>query len=78
MDMSKFVKALSNSELSDLQECLTAERVNRFDVSRFPPLSADEIALITSNNKVSAILAYRTRTSQTVLVSKLVVESLGG
>ncbi len=75
MDMSKFVKALSNSELSELQRYLAAEEVSRFNVRNFPPLSPEEVDLLNKKGKVYAILAYRTRTNQTVLVSKLVVES---
>ena len=75
MDMSKFVKALSNAELLDLQQCLLTERISRINVNNFPPLIPEEVALINTRGKVSAILAYRTRTNQTVLVSKLVVES---
>jgi hypothetical protein len=76
MDMSKFVKALSNAELTDLQQCLILERVSRLNINNLPPLTADEITLLNNKGKVSAILAYRTRTNQTVLVSKLVVESV--
>ena len=75
MDMSKFVKSLSNHEINELQKCLARESVLRFNVSSFPPLNLEEIAILNTKGKVSAILAYRNRTSQTVLISKLVVEN---
>lgn len=75
MDMFKFVKALSNSELDELQKAILSEKSKRLNVNDFPPLNSEEKNLIVFKGKVAAILAYRLRTNQTVIVSKFMVEN---
>jgi hypothetical protein len=48
MDILKLVKALSDSELVELQESVIMERIRRFNTSKFPPLNEEELKLFES------------------------------
>lgn len=74
MDFSKFVTCLSDNELNELQELIHSEKVRRFDIKSFPPLTDEERNMLTSLGKVRTILAYRVRTSQNLYVCKMMVD----
>ncbi len=74
MDLSKFVTCLSDIELNELQELVHSEKIRRFDIRSFPPLTEEERTMLTRLGKVRTILAYKVRTNQNLYVCKMMVD----
>jgi hypothetical protein len=74
MDMSKFVLSFSDEELAQLSIAVWKERLQRFDISKYPSLTEIEKNIYFNNGKIKTIIAYKIRTKLDSHTCQMMVE----